>query len=169
MSDAYSPVPELNLLKAFADRVGRVYYSDGFELHEYGADVGLGTWSEEPEFLSRFIPFACANGSGSSYAFWRCDDRADLAGLPIAFIGDEGDLYIVARNLLELFQLLAIDDEALQPEFVEEHSEAHEEYLAWLEETFGLRPPEDIDALRTAAKEDDDRFQSWLAQMGIGQ
>jgi hypothetical protein len=168
VSDAYSPVPELNLLKAFADRLGPVWYSDGFELREYGADAGLETWSEEPEFLGRLVPFANANGSGSNYAFWRCDDRSDLSGLPIAFIGDEGDLYIVARNLLELFQLLAIDDEALEPEFVERHSEAHEEYVAWLEQTYGLRPPVDREALRAAVKPDDDRFQAWLAQMGIG-
>lgn len=75
MSEAYSPVPEPNLLKEFADRIGPVFYSDGFELHEYGADAGLHTWSEHPEFLSRFVPFAQANGSGSDYAPWRCDDR----------------------------------------------------------------------------------------------
>jgi hypothetical protein len=168
VSDPYSPVPELNLLKAFQDRVGQVFHSDGFELHEYGEDAGLGTWSEDPEFLSRFIPFAYANGTGSNYAFWRCDDRRDLAALPIAFVGDEGDLFIVARNLLELFQLLTIDDEALQPEFVEEHSEAHYEFVAWLDETFGLRPPEDLDALRAACKDDDERFHAWLTKMGIG-
>lgn len=167
MSDPYSPVPELNLLKAFSDRIGPVYFSDGFELREFGADAGLETWSEEPEFLARLIPFANADGSGSDYAFWRCDDRTDLASLPIAFIGSEGDLRIVAQHLLELFQLLAIDDEALEPEFVEEHSEAHEEYLSWLEQTFGLRAPEDLDALRAAVKADDDRFRAWLARFGI--
>lgn len=167
MSDAYSPVPELNLLKAFEDRVGGVFFSAGFEMHEYGANADLGSWSKHPEFPSRFVPFAYANGSGSNYAFWRCDDRADLAGLPIAFIGDEGDLFIVARNLLELFQLLTIDDEGLDPDFVEEHSDAHHEYVAWLDQTFGLRPPEDVDALRVARKDDDERFQAWLTQMGV--
>lgn len=167
MSDAYSPVPELNLLKAFDDQIGRVYYSDGFELLEYGADAGLETWSEAPEFLSRFVPFAQANGTGSHYALWRCDDRSDLADLPIAFIGDEGDLCIVARNLLELFQLLAIDNEALEPDFVEEHSEAHLDYLAWLDQTFELGPPADLSALRAGLKEHDERFQAWLAEMGI--
>jgi hypothetical protein len=167
VSNAYSPVPELNLLKAFQDRIGSVFYSEGFELHEYGRDAGLGTWSEDPEFVSRFIPFANATGSGSDYAFWRCDDRPDTADLPIAFIGDEGDLYIVARNLLELFQLLTIDNECLEPDFVEQHTDAHEAYVAWLDETFDLRPPEDIGALRGLSKEDDERFQDWLLQMGI--
>ncbi|MFG3338335.1 hypothetical protein [Glycomyces sp. NPDC048151] len=167
MSDAYSPVPELNRLKAFQDRIGRFYYSDGFELIDYGADVGLATWSEDPGFTSRFIPFAQATGSGSSYAFWRCDDRADLAALPVAFIGDEGDLFIVAQHLRELFQLLTIDNEMLEPDFVERHSDAHDEYVAWLDQTFGLRPPQDVPALRAASKEDDRRFQEWLKQMGI--
>jgi hypothetical protein len=167
VSDTYSPIPELNLLKAFEDQVGRVFYSDGFELHEYGADAGLGTWSEDPEFLSRFIPFAYATGSGSNYAFWRCDDRTDLATLPIAFIGDEGDLYIVARNLPELLQLLTIDDEHLEPDFVEGHSDAHQEYVIWLDQAFGLKPPEDLDALRAAQKEYDEQFQAWLSLRGI--
>ena len=167
MSDTYSPVPELNLLKAFEDQVGRVFYSDGFELLEYGADAGLHTWSEDPEFLSRFIPFAQATGTGSNYAFWRCDDRTDLATLPIAFIGDEGDLYIVARHLRELFQLLTIDDENLEPEFVQEHSDAHEEYVTWLDRTFGLKPPEDLDALRAAQKAYDEQFQAWLIERGV--
>jgi len=167
VSDAYSPVPELNLLKAFQDRTGPVFYSEGFELHAYGEDAGLGTWSEDPEFVSRFIPFANATGSGSNYAFWRCDDRPNVADLPIAFIGDEGDLYIVARNLLELFQLLTIDNEWLEPDFVEQHTGAHVEYVAWLDETFGLRPPEDARALRALSKEDDARFQAWLGRFGI--
>jgi hypothetical protein len=109
MSEAYSPIPELNLLKEFEDRIGPVYYSEGFELRGYGADSGLHTWSEHPEFLSRFIPFAQANHSGSDYALWRCDDRTDLAALPVVLVGDEGHLYVIARDLKELFQLLAID------------------------------------------------------------
>jgi hypothetical protein len=167
VSDTYSPVPELNLLKAFQDRTGPVFYSEGFELHEYGQDAGLETWSEDPEFVTRFIPFAKATGSGSNYAFWRCDDWPDTADLPIAFIGDEGDLCIVARNLRELFQLLTIDNEWLEPDFVEQHSDAHAEYVAWLEATFGLRPPEDVRALRALSKEDDARFQAWLGRFGI--
>ncbi|WRZ88416.1 hypothetical protein OHB54_04725 [Streptomyces sp. NBC_01007] len=166
MRKAYSPVPELNLLKEFEDRIGPVHYSEGFELCEYGGDAGLDTWSEHPEFLSRFIPFAQANHAGSHYALWRCDDRADLAALPVVLVGDEGDLYVIARNLTELFRLLAIDSEPLSqgfldPSSVEEHSEGHREFLIWLDQRFGLGPPEDLDALWNARKEHDDRFRSW--------
>jgi hypothetical protein len=173
MSEAYSPIPELNLLKEFDDRIGPVGYSDGFELREYGADAGLHTWSGHPEFLSRFIPFAQATGSGSDYALWRCDDRTDLASLPVVFVGDEGDLYVIARSLTELFQLLAIDSEPLShygfpdPESVEEHSDGHSEFRTWLDQNFGLGPPEDLDALWAERKEYDDRFRAWASQFVV--
>ncbi|MQY14407.1 hypothetical protein SRB5_45740 [Streptomyces sp. RB5] len=170
MSEAYSPIPELNLLKEFENRLGPIYYSDGFELREYNADSGLDTWSDHPDFLTRFIPFAQANGSGSDYALWRCDDRRDLATLPIVMIGDEGALYVIARNLPELFQLLAIDSEPFSdmgfhtPDSAEEHSPGHHEYLTWLHQTFGLEPPEDVEALWAERKELDDRFRTWASQ-----
>ncbi|MFD8548409.1 hypothetical protein [Streptomyces sp. NPDC059649] len=164
MSDAYSPIPELNLLKEFADRIGPGQYSEGFELHEYGKEVGLHTWSEHPEFLERFIPFAHATHSGSHYALWRCDDRTDLAALPIVLVGDEGDLYVVARSLPELFQLLAIDSEFLDPDEVEEHSDGHQEFLVWLDRNFGLGPPEDLDALWAEQKECDEQFRTWASR-----
>jgi hypothetical protein len=169
MSEAYSPVPELNLLREFGDRIGPVHYSEGFELCEYGVEAGLHTWSEHPEFLSRFIPFAQANHSGSHYALWRCDDRADLATLPVVFVGDEGDLCVIARDLTELFRLLAIDSEPVSQGFLdfdsaEEHSEGHREFLIWLDQKFGLGPPEDPGALWNARKKHDDRFRAWASR-----
>ncbi|MFB7241740.1 hypothetical protein CW362_00535 [Streptomyces populi] len=166
MNESYSPVPELNLLKEFQDRLGPVFYSEGFELVEYDGDAGLHTWSEDPAFLSRFVPFAKANSTGSDYALWRCDDRTELATLPVVFVGDEGDLCVIARDLKELFRLLAIDSEPVPEGFpapggVEEHSEGHAEFVAWLDETFGLGPAEDPEALREARKEYDDRFRAW--------
>ncbi|MEV6018468.1 MULTISPECIES: hypothetical protein [unclassified Streptomyces] len=180
MREAYSPVPELNLLKEFEDRLGPVFYAEGFELYEFGGDAGLHTWSEDPGFLGRFIPFAKANGSGSDYALWRCDDRADFATLPVVFVGDEGDLYVIARDLRELFRLLALDREPVAEGFLGagqgeedtgEHSQGHAEFLTWLDRTFGLGPPEDPDALWEARKEHDGRFRSWagrFADLGEG-
>ncbi|WP_166029045.1 hypothetical protein [Streptomyces chilikensis] len=181
MTRAYSPIPELNLLKEFEERIGPVYYSDGFELMEYGGGASAGTWSEDPEFLGRLIPFAQANGSGSEYAVWRCDDRADLATLPVVLLGDEGELYVIAADLRELFRLLAVDSEPLvdigflaaavsEPEGGEgegrQHSQGHREFLVWLEETFGLRPPspEDLRALWDGRKELDARFRAWAGR-----
>ncbi|SOD67178.1 hypothetical protein SAMN06297387_12917 [Streptomyces zhaozhouensis] len=168
MRNAYSPLPELNLLKEFEERLGPVCYSDGFELREYGADAGLHTWSDHPAFLSRFLPFAQANGSGSDYALWRCDQRTDLASLPVVFVGDEGDLYVIARNLRELFRLLALDSEPMSDfGFLGAgsgdggHSEGHREFLDWLHQHFGLGPPEDVDALWAERAALDDQFRAW--------
>ncbi|MEV0525127.1 hypothetical protein AB0I66_17030 [Streptomyces sp. NPDC050439] len=44
MPAAYSPIPELNLLKEFHDGPGKAGFSDGFEMYEYGRrDAGLGS------------------------------------------------------------------------------------------------------------------------------
>ncbi|MGY0061147.1 hypothetical protein ACWY4P_32165 [Streptomyces sp. LZ34] len=53
MSAAYSPVPELNLLKELEDRVGGENISTGFDLREFGATTGIDTWSQDPEFLDK--------------------------------------------------------------------------------------------------------------------
>ncbi|MFE5211945.1 hypothetical protein [Streptomyces sp. NPDC056600] len=169
---AFASIPELRLLKEFEEGLGRrVYYASGFEAAEASAADELCTWSEDPEFLDRFLPFGMANGSGSGYALWRCDGREDLGSLPVVLVGDEGDLYVVARNLRELFQLLALDREPygeygfLAPgDADEEHRQAHQEFVTWLNETFGLGPVADVDAQWAARKEHDDRFQAWASR-----
>src|SRR4051794_33348434 len=99
-SDPYSPVPELNLLMALQNRLGFENYADGFGLTDFGDTSGVEAgWSKDPEFLSRLVPFAQANGTGSMYALWRVDDRSDLATLPVVVFGDEGGQHVVARNL----------------------------------------------------------------------
>ncbi|MFD1544535.1 hypothetical protein [Nonomuraea guangzhouensis] len=62
--------------------------------------------------------------------------------MTVIFCGDEGDLYIAARDLPELFRLLAAEDE---------DEPAHGAHVAWLERTFGLTPAEDPDAVYQAA------------------
>ncbi|MEQ4724595.1 hypothetical protein [Nonomuraea sp. B19D2] len=49
-------------------------------------------------------------------------------------------------------------------ESVEEHSEGRHEFLAWLDQNFGLGPPEDLDVLWAGRKQDDDRFRTWVSQ-----
>jgi hypothetical protein len=170
--DRYSPVPELNLLKAFQDRTGYEQYSDGFGLLDYADASGLEAgWSKDPDFLDRLIPFAQANGSGSFYALWRVDDRADLGTLPVVVFGDEGGEFVVARDLRELLQLLGYDseisvyDEAYFYRDDDDHeaSPYHQEYLAWLAENFGLAPEQDPAAVISAARAElGERFASWL-------
>ncbi|MFD8542406.1 hypothetical protein [Streptomyces sp. NPDC059649] len=144
-SSAYSPIPELNRLKEFEERVEGEPFSDGFELFPYGRVASLGP-NPPAEMRARLIPFAQATHSGSFYALWTCDDRADLATLPVIFCGDEGDLFIAARNVRELFRLLAADD-ADDPDDVP----ARDAYVSWLKDTFDLTPAEDPGAVYDAA------------------
>ncbi len=183
MTTPYSPVPELNLLKDFSDGPGEGYFSDGFEFYEYDRpDAGLVEWlclegreEEVSGHLDRLSPFAQATGSGSFYALWRCDDRADLATLPIIRFGDEGDLDVI-DGLRNLFRLLALDDEWFTPweeereaDPEEEHSPGHEAYLAWLAERFGLTSPTDAEAdeiLGSGGRAHGPRFIDWLEEFG---
>ncbi|WP_051877089.1 hypothetical protein [Streptomyces natalensis] len=109
MSNAYSPVPELNGLKEFDERCGSEYYANGFELVEFGRPSGAETYSDEQEFIDSFVCFARANRSGSDYAFWRVDHGADLATSPVVVFGDEGGICVVAGNLRDLFRQLGCD------------------------------------------------------------
>jgi hypothetical protein len=173
--DPYSPVPELNLLAALQDRLGFEAYSDGFGLLDYGDNSGLeGGWSKKPEFLNGLISFAQANGSGSGYALWRVDDRADLATLPVVVFGDEGGQHVVARDLRELFQIIGYDceisvdwDEAYYYRGSDyEPRDEHPAYVAWLAEHFGLAPATEPDALVAAAQaEFGERFEAWAAPL----
>ncbi|MFI0714353.1 hypothetical protein ACH4SK_27620 [Streptomyces inhibens] len=161
MSDTYSPIPELNLLKEFDDQCTD-FYSPGFELREYNND---SSWSDSasPEFYDRVIPFAQATSSGSFYALWRCDDRADLATLPVILFGDEGDLYISAHNLLDLFHDLAEGDFDGPAPIREEYLTTRRAYLAWLERNFGPTRPEHE---RSPMEEYGWRFADWLLSVG---
>jgi hypothetical protein len=175
---AYSPVPELNRLKKLQKRLGFEGYADGFGLTRYGNTRGLETsWSGEPAFLERLVPFAQANGTGSTYALWKVDDREDLANLPVVVFGDEGGEHVVARDIRELFRLLAFDaeisvdhDEAYFSRDADDgHSDGHEEYVAWLQRRYGLGPAEDPDAIVAAAQaEYGARFAAWLRPFFTG-
>ncbi|GIG66651.1 hypothetical protein [Phytomonospora endophytica] len=166
----YSPIPELNLLHDFAE--AHPYFSEGFEFYDFDRpDAGLVEWfdmkGDEPGvgvFLDGLMPFAQATGGGSFYALWRCDDRADLATLPVVFFGDEGDLDVVGAGLRDLFRLLALDDEMLgAADGNDLSSDHHGDYVAWLAATFGLTPPADPDALIGMARaEHGEPFVEWL-------
>jgi hypothetical protein len=171
VDETYSPVPELNQLKAFQDEVGFENYAQGFGLSEYNDTSGLEAgWSKDPQFLGQLIPFAQANGTGSMYALWRLDDRDDLATLPVAVFGDEGGQHVIARNLRELLQLLGFDTEIsvdwddayFYRDDEDEHVDGHDAYVAWLRETLGLAPADDPDRIVDAARaEFGERFATW--------
>ncbi|MDI6104413.1 hypothetical protein QLQ12_38075 [Actinoplanes sp. NEAU-A12] len=167
-------IPELNLLQRFQDRVGYGAYSECFGLDDWNDTSGLEAgWSKDPDFVSRLIPFATATGSGSFYALWRIDDRADLATLPVVVFGDEGGEHVVARDLRELLRLLTFDSEpCVDHEQVffyrledQEDSDARDEYRAWLDEHFGLAAVEDPDVILEAAQaEYGERFTTWKSR-----
>jgi hypothetical protein len=153
----YSPIPELNRLKEFQERMDGKPFPDGFALFEYGDLSHLGAEPPAP-LRDRFIPFAQADHSGSFYALWKCDDRADLAALPVVFCGDEGDLHLAARSLRELFCLLAVDgaDDA-------DDVPARGAYVRWLADTFDSAPAEDAAAVYDATLLEYGRaFCDWL-------
>ncbi|MGW2629669.1 hypothetical protein ACWC2K_10090 [Streptomyces chattanoogensis] len=175
MTDAYSPIPELNLLKEFEERVGAHRYADGFSLlhFAYNRKDHLGSSSRNPddaELIDRLIPFAEATAGGSVWALWRHDDRSDLAALPVVFLGDEGDTWVHARDLREFFRLLPVNRE-----FLEEGEDGEEDldrlfpdrqqYLAWLNRHFGLTAPdkeEEAAVIEAAMREYGRPFAAWL-------
>ncbi|WP_067841277.1 hypothetical protein [Nocardia lijiangensis] len=172
MNIQYSPVEELNLLKELQDGLGFESYADGFGLTDFGDISGLvAGWSKDPEFTDRLIPFAQANGSGSFYALWRLDDRDDLSSLPVVVFGDEGGQHVVARHVRELFQLLGFDSE-IRVDWEEvyfyrdeddAYSDSHDEFVAWLDENFGLPVAEDPAAVLAAAQAElGQRFTDWV-------
>ncbi|MEU3618905.1 hypothetical protein ABZ725_42275 [Streptomyces sp. NPDC006872] len=172
MNNAYSPVEELNLLKDFQDKVGYENFAGGFGLTEFGDISGLvAGWSDAREFTDCLLPFAQATGGGSFYALWKIDDRPDPATLPVVVFGDEGGEHVVARHLREFFQLLGFDEEiSVDHESAyfyrdedEPHTDSHEEYVAWLDQHFGLPAAEDPDAVLAAAQTElGQRFADWI-------
>lgn len=181
MDRVSSPVPELSLLAELERRLEGEFISDGFELFEFGEPKHDG-WSDAQEFVEAILPFAQSNGSGSFYAMWRIDDRADLATLPIVVFGDEGGVHVTSRNLRDLLRQLASDQpmyvdwgDAYFGEYEGYHRErdgapeAHQAYVAWLDRHFGLGPVNDPNELVEAAqKEFGARFETWLGPLTQG-
>jgi len=133
----------LEKLLFFFNEVDFDTFSDGFYLNEYDKK-GIEIYSENPDFYNSFIEFACANGSGSSYAFWLIDD--DLENCPIVVFGDEGGIFVVAENMVQLIHLLTFDTEISiyrkayfyrDDDF--EESDTHYEFVDWVAEEFGLQ------------------------------
>jgi hypothetical protein len=169
----YSPVPELNLLKELEERAAGDFVADGFEMLGYDDPELLSGWPDDPAFRSRLIPFAQANGSGSVYALWRCDDREDPAALPVVVLGDEGALAAVAENPHGLVLLLGADSEIgvdhgyppyLRGEPQDGNGPRRARYRAWLQEHFGRGLPTDSEVsavLDGAQNRYGERFARW--------
>ncbi|MFF8713158.1 hypothetical protein ACF07T_17265 [Streptomyces sp. NPDC015184] len=168
----YSPIPELNLLKEFEEGVSS-WYAPGFELQAFGEDDG-----GYPGTADRLRTFALATGSGSVYAIWLLDERPDLAALPVVFLGDEGGINLVARDLREFFRVLASGwtpmgswervEYADEREEDEDHDPCpdNERFRAWLRHRFGLEAVEDPnDVVEATEAELWDRFAAWIGPL----
>lgn len=171
----YAPIPALNLLKEFEDGVDD-YFAPSFELIAFGEDDG-----GYPQLSDRIRPFAQANGSGSTYAIWLRDDRADLATLPVLFLGDEGGVHVVARDLAELLRVLASgwtpmgdwagvdyadESEAGDGENGYDPCPANPAFRAWLRARFGMEAAEDPNAIaRAAGQELWEPFAAWIGPL----
>ncbi|MFF3455318.1 hypothetical protein ACFYXH_13485 [Streptomyces sp. NPDC002730] len=172
MSDAYSPILELNLLKELEERIGVENISPGFYLTDFGDTADISTWSEDSEFLDSLLPFANANASNSIYALWRIDRRADLATLPVVVFGDEGGIAVVSRNLRDLCQQLGCNRTLMVGDYSasfrddaddEDEEGRRTEYLAWLRQHLDLTSTPDPNALMVAAeKEVAVQFANWV-------
>jgi hypothetical protein len=182
MGDAPMPkgtwqgIRDLEALRGLQADTGKHFLAPGFELIDFGDEAGVGTWSQDPEFLGSLHTFAQANASGSHYAIWRVDDRPDPASLPAVVFGDEGGLGVVARSLPELFQQVASGQELLVDDYsawfyrVADDDQsarrtADEGFLAWLADSYGLAPAENPAALIDAAvREYGELFARWMGR-----
>jgi hypothetical protein len=150
------------------------FYSDGFEFSLDSDKTGLKTYSTAEEFLNSIYEFACADGSGSSYAFWLKDGNNDLGNAPVVVFGSEGGFHIVARNFNELLQILTFDSEPMidwdsvsyykDPDDFEPSSMS-KKYRKWLKKECLLGHIDDANEIvMHAQKEYNDEFKNWVAR-----
>ncbi len=151
----------LSDLARFEEKIGTIWYADGFEISPGTGRSGISTWSPDHGFLDALFPFAMANGSGSIYALWNAGSSADVDEWPVIVFGDEGGVWVVARNLTDLLALLTFDAEPMidhdgvefyRDDKTHAFSEGHEDFIQWLRETFGIAPIDNADAQIQAAQ-----------------
>lgn len=166
------PQPLAKLVE-FSEQIGRIWYAKGFEIYPNVKRSGINTWSADRGFLDALFPFATANGSGSIYALWNEGRSEDPSAWPVIVFGDEGGVWIVAKDLLDLLALLTFDAEPMighdgvvyyRNAKTHEFSEGHKQYLEWLRNTFGIAPVDDADGrVSTAQTSLQSRFEIWMS------
>lgn len=157
------------------DKLEQEYYSSGFELYDYISKQGLKVFSKDEIFLSSFIEFAQANGSGSTYAFWLPDGNTDLEKAPIAIFGDEGGVFIVAENIRQLLQILTYDtepsvswEEVYYYKSEDESSARSQEFKEWVLKMYDIEPIDNADDLVQQAQEKyQEELKNWMQNFGI--
>ena len=168
------------------------YFSQGFEILKgedgLGAEdgeSGLRSWvrggagdaqKDVEDFFDKFIPFANANGTGSFYALWIDDAEKPLNQLPVIVFGDEGGVFVVAENFVQLLHLLTYYDEISVDcgegvyfcRYEYEESDNLRHYLQWVKQNYDLNPvteSEETEKIIKAAQEKyTARFNAWFSQ-----
>ncbi len=162
------------------------YYTEAFELtYRSYYDLALEHTSVRRAFFKAIIPFAQATHSGSFYAFWAKDDTKDLNQAPIVVFGDEGGIHIIADNINELLQIIAIDVEPMvddeevffiddeEDDYIEEDEEESsskhiDSFKEWLQRDLNLTPftkDEIAPAIEKAQQKHQKDFETWLTPL----
>ena len=121
------------------------FFCSGFEFH-IDIETPISTyWCEDinEAFDERIFAFALATGSGSLYALWRHEADTPLEESPVIFLGDEGEVGVIAASFNDFINLLTLDSELYpdregcfiftEPSEVEKPSPRHEDFKRWLD------------------------------------
>jgi hypothetical protein len=141
----YEIPSDLKLLYEFENKYGSENYSECFYLKTTTKYGGLENWCESETFINKFLEFATANGSGSSYAYYLIEEK--LENCPIVVFGDEGGIHVVANSTQDLIHLLTFDIEIsvdhdsasfYKSEKYYTESDCKEEFDHWVKSNFNL-------------------------------
>lgn len=160
---------ELLSFLLFENDHGAESYAQTFHLYA-GGKPGISTWSEDPDFLQRLMPFASADGS--IYAIWDDGSGKAISKMPVVLFGDEGGVDIVAKNILELMHLLTYDSYICRNYLKEIRCQKSDDddpspyaaaYKKWMKKMFHLDEIVEPDAvIKSAQDEFKASFDAWF-------
>ena len=171
-------VPEtLEKLMIFEEEYGTESYSQSFFLcSDVYKDPDMGQYSLDEAYFERLIEFANADGTGARYCFWVSEKEIELENAPIVFIGSEGHIQIIAKNIKELLQLLSFGPEGMDGFFYRdeedfEEEESFQEFREWMKNELNINPVEDYEneeseevnqIIKEAVKMYAEPFKKWM-------
>ncbi|HEY0251767.1 MAG TPA: hypothetical protein VGC41_09580 [Kofleriaceae bacterium] len=156
-------------LVAFQNDVGAETFAQGFMLDV--DDKGLvKIWSRAKPFLSALFPIAAATGTGTWYFAWNPGKAKSIDAMPIVVFGDEGGEHVVAQNLNELLQLVAVDAEPMvdhdEVSYFKNKDEGSSDdidaYRKWLKTELGLGVGNPKAIMKKAQAQYQAAFQAWV-------
>lgn len=175
---AYKIPETLQKLMAFEAEYGEESFSECFYLgSEVYKEPDMGQYSLDVDYFERLIEFATADGTGGTYCFWISEVNTELENAPIVFMGSEGHIQIIAKNIKELLQLLSFGPEIMDGEFYKEledfeEPENTEEYRIWLKEELGITPIKNLEGnkevntiIKKAIEEYEKPFKKWIKSL----